>query len=88
MADMCASQPLSEESERLLLPVGAVASFLDRRASQDPTTPMLYFTRSTRRAEGITALLKLFGGDLSAAIFPRWDGSMVFRRAPRRWADV
>jgi len=69
--------PDAPERAPRLLPVGAVASYLHRRASQDPATPMLYFARSSRRAEALTAMLKLFGGDLSAAIFPRWDGSVA-----------
>lgn len=75
--DDSASQPSPEERTQVLLPVGAVASFLHRRVSQKAAAPMLYFARSTSRAEAITALLRLFGGDLSAAIFPRWDGSVA-----------
>ncbi len=50
---------------------------LHRLAGEKPGRPILYIANGTNRAESLTALLKLFGGDLSAALFPRWDGSVA-----------
>lgn len=58
-----------------VLPIGAVASMLHRRIVDDRATPILYIARSSARAEALARLLKLFGGELTAAVFPRWDGS-------------
>lgn len=56
-------------------PAGAVAALLHRRPHHHPYSPILYVCRESRRGETLTRLLKLFGGELSAAFFPRWDGS-------------
>lgn len=82
MTGSSSSQPVSEERVADVLPAGAVASILCRLAGSNPARPILYVTPSTHRAQSLTALLKVLGGDNSAAFFPRWDGSVADRIAP------
>jgi transcription-repair coupling factor (superfamily II helicase) len=69
------SDAQADSSADLVLPIGAVASELHRRVGHDHASPILYIARNTARAEALTDHLKLFGGELTAAVFPRWDGS-------------
>ena len=64
------SDSRTESGADLILPVGAVVSILHRRVWDDPVSPILYIARSTARAEALAGHLKLFGGELTAAVFP------------------